>query len=839
LTISNIQKEAIMALKMLFFACLAAFAAGSAKAAWEGTGRVAAVASQGNQITLRGRNTTTFITVLAPDLVRVRMIRASSAQTPDYSWSVVKTDWPDFPVKFSYEKNCVTITTAAMRTVVQFSPFGIAFFDPNGRLISRDAREPAWDGQRMRAWKWMPSDERYYGLGEKPGPLLKNGHSYVMWNTDPAGYNALTDPMYQSIPFFLALRQGRAYGIFFDNTYRSSFDMGAESPEYYSFGAEGGELNYYFFWGPDPKAVIRRYTELVGRTELPPLWSLGYIQSSIKYYPESTVRSVADNFRTRHIPCDGIFLDNIHMRDNRVFTWDTLRFHDPKHLISDLRAMGFRIIAITDPGVKVEKGYWVYEEGVKGGHFLLKRNGETYTGIIWPGVSVFPDFTLDKTRQWWATLFGQLLKDGISGFLADMNEPTIDAVPLDQGWVPAPLDSDVVFYDHGLKSPYNKSHNVYGMLMSRATRDAFRMFRPDERPFVITRATYAGGQRYAAQWTGDNLSTWEDLRASLRIVMSMGLSGLPFAGSDVGGFIGMPGPELYARWLQAGIFHPFFWTHTGDPEHALEPWSFGKEWEDINRKTIELRYRMLPYLYNAFYEAAQTGLPIMRPLLLDYPDDVTAMYAAPDKENNEFLFGDDILASPVVREGETERTVYLPKGVWFDFWTERRYIGPTTIKVGAPIERAPMFVRGGAIIPMRQAVEYTEQEPIDPLTFEIYPEGNSSRSYYEDDGIGYGYRKQAFLRERIDFYQNDKSMRVEISSREGSYLPPSRSIVFKIHAQENRPRRVEAGGEDLKMFSSVSSLNGNSSGAAYCPDTKTLWIKVADPEEAITIDIQK
>ncbi len=807
-----------------------------AQAEWRGVGNTIADPPRGNQITFHNAQAQVTLTVLAPDLVRVRMIRAPG---PDYSWAVVKNDWPRVTVNFSGDKQTREIRTSEIEVRVGLAPFLIAFSTAQGELISKDAREMAWDGKQVRCWKSMPPDEHYYGLGEKAGPLDKRGHSYVMWNTDPAGYDANTDPMYQTVPFFIALRQGQAYGVFFDNTYRSSFDLGAEAPDYYSFGAEGGEMNYYFFYGPDPRKVVARFTELVGRAELPPLWSLGYIQGSARYYPESAFRFVADNLRHRHIPSDGIFFDTNHMDGNRIFTWDAKGFPDPQRLISDLRRQGFRAIEIVDPAPKVEDNYWVYKEGAAGDHFLRKKDGSVYVGVIWPGDSSFPDFTSEKVRAWWGAMMERDVKMGIAGMLTDMNEPTVDQVPLEKGWMPGPLDPEIVFYDHGLKSPYAKNHNVYGMLMSAATRDGFLRYRPDERPFVITRATYAGGQRYAAQWTGDNMSTWEDLRASLRVVMSMGVSGLPFAGSDVGGFVGYPSPELYTRWLQAGVFHPYYWTHTIDPVRPLDPWSFGVQHEAINRRTIELRYRLLPYLYNAFYQETRTGLPIMRPLFLEFPEDQTAMDSTPAGQNNEFLFGEDLLVAPVVTEGETQRKVYLPKGAWYDFRSDKAYAGPTTITVEAPLDRIPMFVRGGAIIPTRQVVEYVDQAPIDPLTFEIYPQGESSREYYEDDGISYAYRKGVFDREILSIADQQGELVVQMSSREGSYSPPHRSLVFKIHLQQSSPRHLRLGDRELPVAASSELLAKFQEYAAFDPEARILWIKIPDRSSPFVLTIEK
>ena len=545
----------------------------------------------------------------------------------------------------------------------------------------------------------------------------------------------------------------------------------------------------------------------------------------------------AENLRRRRIPCDVLFIDTLdHMDGKRIFTWNTQAFPDPAGFLAELHREGFHALENITPTPKVDDNYWVYKQGLEGDHFLRKRDGSVFVGYLWAGDCVWPDFTSSKTRDWWASLTASDLKLGMDGFLTDMNEPTADQIPHSQGWIPGPLDPQVVCDDHGLKSPYAKCHNIYGMLETAATRQGMLEFQPNVRPLVITRATYAGGQRYAAEWTGDNLATWEDLRAGIRTVLSLGVSGLAFVGSDVGGFVGYPSAELYTRWLEAGVFHPYFWTHTDDKHRTLDPWSFGLEHESINRQTIELRYRLLPYFYNAFYQETQTGLPIMRPLFLYDPADEKSMAPTPADQNNEFLFGEDILVAPVVTEGKFERKVYLPKGTWYDFWSNQTYTGTKTITVDASLDRIPMFARGGAIVPTRQVVQYVGEAPIDPLTLEIYPEGHSTRQYYEDDGTSYDYRKGVYLLETVSADDADGTVKVEISGREGSYHPPSRSLIMKIHGLPCAPRRVELDGRQLAILPSIDEMEKLKEGAAYDSESRAVWIKTPDqnfPLEAI------
>jgi alpha-glucosidase len=799
------------------------------QAEWHFIGPVTPSQPQGNQITFQNSQALVSVTALASDLVRVRMTPGARFG-PDYSYAVIKTNWPELQVEFSGSDNARIVRTPELEVRLQLAPFRISFYERTGHLIAKDADRlgMAWDGARVRCWKWMPPDEQYFGLGEKSGLLDKRGHAYVMWNTDAYGWGNSTDPLYESVPFFIGLRGGRAYGLFFDNTWRSSFDLGVEAPDQYSFGAEGGELNYYLFYGPDPKKIIQRYTELVGRMPLPARWAIGYHQSRYSYYPESYVRFIADNFRQRQIPCDALFLDIDYMDGYRVFTWDKSRFPDPPRMLADLRKQGFKVVTIIDPGIKVDPNYWVYSQGFGGSDFVKKPDGQLYIGKVWPGESAFPDFTSEKVRAWWGSLYKGLIDDGVAGFWNDMNEPSIFDVPSKT------MDLDAVFDDHGLYSPHAKIHNVYGMLMSEATRAGVMQLRPNERPLVITRATYAGGQRYASVWTGDNSSLWEHLRLSLPELMTMGLSGLTFAGADIGGFALSTSAELYTRWLEAGIFYPYCRTHSEKGSRNQEPWSFGNRMEEINRRSIELRYRLMPYLYDTFHGAAESGLPVMRALLLDYPDDPQAI-----GQNYEFLFGDDLLVAPVVKSDERQWDVYLPRGTWYDFWTDQRYTGPRHVNVEAPLDRVPIFVRGGAIIPTQQVVEYTDQAPIDPLTFEIYPAGNSTREYYEDDGLSLDYQRGVVLREQVSSDETDGSVALHLSAREGSYTPPARSLMFKVHAVRTRPRKVEINGQASQAYPSIEAMTRDVEGWVYDELAMTVSIKLHDRGTAVSAAIEK
>jgi len=721
------------------------------------------------------------ITPLSKDIIRVRFA-ATNSFGRDHSYAVVAHDRANPGAKVETTSEATTLTTASLRVVIQHQPLRISFADANGEILDSEGPEGgisfASDG-RFQVAEQLGDDEHVYGLGEKNGSLDKRGwklggYEYVMWNSDTYSYDSSTDPIYDSVPFCLVTRGGHAHGIFLDNTWRSFFDIGHRTPGFLTFGAAGGDLNYYFINGPEPKKVIERYTELTGRMPLPPLWSLGYNQCRYSYYPESRVRLLADTFREKKVPADVIWLD-IHYQDNyKPFTWNHERFPDPKKMISDLRAQHFHVVTIVDAHPKVEKGYAPYDQGIAGNYFVKNPDGSVFEGPVWPshadenpGPSVFPDFSKPSARAWWGSLYRGFLNDGVSGIWNDMNEPALFDTPT------GTLPLDVVFDNEGQPTTHREIHNVYGQLMSRATFEGLSKLRPKERPFVLTRATFAGGQRYAAVWTGDSGTDWASLRQSVSTLLGMGISGLPFVGSDISGFTGTATGELYSRWLQAGVFFPFMRSHTTFGTPDKEPWSFGWQYETVNREAIELRYQLLPYIYNAMQQASETGVPALRPLFLDYPED--ANVAGTD---DEFLFGSDLLVAPVLSEAATSRDVYLPKGDWFDYWTGKQYTNGW-IHVRVTMDSIPMFVRGGGFIFRQPVVQDTDEIPGKPLRVLVSPAPESKSALYEDDGETLAYRSGKKMIRHFQQTQNDASIVLNVSAPEGTFRPAPRALIME------------------------------------------------------------
>ncbi len=745
----------------------------------------------GKILLFQSKQGTLAITALSDDVIRVHFTTANSFGRGDL-YAVINRHWSEANAKVKIGPDSTILQTPELKVLIQQDPLRISFANADGESL--DADDPklgmAFGYGGFRVTKRLRDDEHVYGFGEKSGVLDKRGwklggYNYVLWNTDTYAHNSGTDPMYDSVPFFMVLRNGQAHGIFLDNTWRSFFDIGHDYPGLLTFGAAGGDLDYYFINGPDPKKVIERYTALTGRMPLPPLWSLGYNQCRYSYYPESLVRLVADTFREKKIPADVIWLDIDYQDNYKPFTWDYKRFPDPKKMISDLRRQHFRVVCILDPHPKVEKGYAPYDEGIAGHYFVKNPDGSVYEGPVWPsnakhnpGPSAFPDFSNPAARKWWGSLYKSLVDVGVAGIWNDMDEPAIFDTPT--GTMP----TDVVFDNDGQPTTGREIHNVYGQLMSRATFEGLARLRPNQRPFVLTRASFAGGQRYAAVWTGDSTSEWSSLRQSVTTLLGFGLSGFPFVGSDIGGFAGAPSGELYTRWLQFGVFSPFMRSHSSNSSPSKEPWAFGYRDEAINKRAIELRYELLPYIYNAMEQASETGVPALRPLFLEFPNDDHVAGI-----DDEFLFGADLLVAPVLEEGVTERDVYLPAGDWFDYWTGRRFKGGRTIHMPVTLDSIPMFVRGGGFIFRQPVVQSTDEMPGNPLQVLVAPAKESESTLYEDDGETLGYQQGDFMKRHFRQTSDDRRTTVEISAPEGSYRPASRNLILELWS-DDEPKSV-------------------------------------------------
>ena len=742
------------------------------------------------------------------DVIRIR-VAPNGVFERDFSYAF------DYSVERHTPKTTVSQTAAQVtlanyygaKVVVTRAPFAVRIVDENGATIVDDdrARPILFDpdtGEIQTSKSRNGEVETYYGFGEKAfAEMSRNGKFIVNWNTDTFSYLVGTDPVYQSIPFFYAVRDGKAYGLFFNNTFRTWFDMGASVPSRYSFGSDGGELDYFVFTGGkarSPKKVLEDYANLTGKTPLPPVWALGNHQSRWSYFPEKRVREIAEGFRTRKIPADVIHLDIDYMNGYRVFTWDKSRFPDPKKMIADLKSDGFQTVLIIDPGIKVDPNYSVYAEAKRLGMFVKSADGTELNRNVWPVASAFPDFTDPKAREWFGTQFKGDIDNGVAGFWNDMNEPGVfltDRTPKpDTTHHPdKTFPYDTPHFGEGAGGTHKRYHNVYGMQMARSTFEGVKKLRPDKRPFVLTRAGFAGIQRFSAVWTGDNYASWDHLALSVPMLTNLSVSGVPFVGSDVGGFNDRPSGELYTRWLQAAVLTPFLRSHSVGWSGNKEPWEYGDEYTPLNRAAIELRYKFLPYLYSLFYQHERSGQPVMRPLWYEFPND-RSTYLIGD----EYLVGSDVLVTPIVKEGMRWRDAYFPAGAtWINWWTGERLEGGKQHRVEAPLDRLPLFVRVGAVIPTQDVIQHTGEMRDAKLTLNIAagmaPGKTEVTDIHQDAGDGYGYRLSAWRTIRIEHGQGVLKI-----SRIGDYDGQTIRYV-EVVGISAAPREVRADGTKLEM----------------------------------------
>ena len=726
------------------------------------------------RLELTCENAVARITILAPDLMRVR-VRRDGHFPPPFSYAVARSDegWPMVDCSLHEESEALVIRTSRLLCHVARSELHITFLTPDGTPINDDEAGVglAANDEGVICRKKMFPDEHFYGLGEKTTPLDKRGLFFQMWNTDPQTYDPGDDPIYSNIPFYLALRQGLGYGLFFDNSARGWFDFGARTPGIVTFAAECGEMRYYFFYGPRLTTILERYAELTGHMIMPPLWALGYHQNRWSYYPDSRVREVARQFRRRRIPCEAIHLDIDYMDGFRCFTWHPRRFPDPAGLIKWLHEEGFRVVTMIDPGIKAERSYHVCRDGLERDAFCKYPDGKPFRGPVWPGQCYFPDFTSPHVREWWGELYREMAELGVDGFWNDMNEPVVfghvgDTFP------------DIVQHDwEGQGADHRTAHNVYGMQMARATAEGLMRLRPNERPLVISRSVWAGSQRHNMHWLGDNRSNWESLRNTMPLILNMGLSGMPFTGPDTGGFSGTPDGELLARWTQMSAFLPFFRNHTAKGTGDQEPWAFGERWERIIRAAIELRYHLIPYLYTTFWQAAQHGLPIVRPLFLAFQDDPRTASL-----EDEFMCGDAFLVAPVTTPNATSRPAYIPGGLWYDFWDNTPLLGPQDTRLHAPPEHIPLLVRAGSAIPAWPVMQHTGERPVEMLILHVYP-GDGQSLLYEDDGHTWNFQRGNYRLTRFTCTADRNRLRIE-RTVSGAFQPPYDCIQVLLHGVE-------------------------------------------------------
>jgi len=730
-------------------------------------GSLVSFSQDGKKINLQTTNGRAEVIVYGPGIVRVRICK--QIFDSEFSYAVI-AEPQECEVSVKDESSQVVLATDSLIVNIAKDPVRFTFLTKDGQLLNED--DPAfgttWVGEEVNTYKTLQEGEHFTGLGEKTGNLDRRGESHTNWNTDNYAYRVTDDEIYSSFPFYVGVHHGLCYGIYFDNTHKAYFNFGASNDRFSSFGADAGDMDYYFIHGRNIPEIIERYTWLTGRMPMPPVWALGFQQCRWSYFPDTEVLNIARNFREKKIPLDVMYLDIHYMDAYKVFTWHPERFSNPSGTLAALKEIGIRTTVIIDPGVKVEEGYDAYEDGVKQDVFIKYPDGTDYTAQVWPGWCHFPDFTRPDARKWWGDKFSGLVNDGVEGFWNDMNEIA--------SWGEGATPTIVRLDWEGTGASYKKAKNVYGMLMSRSTYEGTRELMQGRRPLILTRAAFSGAQRYTAKWTGDNAASEEHMMLGVRLVNSLGISGMAFSGVDVGGFSGESTPNLFARWITIGAFTPFFRVHKEYNQKSSEPWSYGEDIETISRNYISLRYRLLPYLYSAFYEAHTTGMPINRPLILDHMMDENCWK---NEYQHEYLFGPNLLVAPV-ESAQKAMKVYLPEGTWYDFFTGEKYTGGQEIFTECPLDKLPVFARGGGFIPMQSITQSTMEKPDDIQYLHVYfGDEKASFLYYEDDGLSYDYEEGKYLTRRMVF--DPENRQIILEKPEGNYPGRFSKISLIIH----------------------------------------------------------
>jgi len=656
---------------------------------------------------------------------------------------------------------------------------GIAKFVPKGFNLSQMPSfalkaEPQEKGMLPSNWQLYPIMEKkkghasayldvpqgtsLYGGGEVTGPLLRNGQSIKLWNTDSGAYSVDNGKrLYQSHPWVMGVRpDGTSFGILFDTPYKAKLTT---NDERINFETEGELFRIFVIDRESPQAVIKGLAELIGTMPMVPRWALGYQQCRFSYTPASRVIEVADTFRIKRIPCDVIWMDIDYMDGYRIFTFNPQTFPDPAALNRDLHIRGFHSAWMIDPGAKVDSTYFVYKSGTANDVWVKTAQGKEFHGDAWPGACAFPDFTQPKTVRWWADLYKDFLDKGVDGVWNDVNEPQISNTPTGT----MPEDNKHLGGDKIPAGPHLKYHNVYGYLMVKASREGIMKARPQNRPFILTRSNFLGGQRFAATWTGDNASWESHMTMSVPMILTLGLSGQPFSGADVGGFLFNPDANLFGRWMALGAFYPFSRGHACAGTINKEPWAFGQKVEDVSRMALERRYVLLPYYYTLLHEASETGMPIMRPVFFADPKD-TLLRA----EEQAFLIGENLLVVP-----EWAQNPALPKGIWRNL-----SLIPGDDKDSY---QAKLKIRGGAIIPTGKIIQNTNEKSLDPLTLLVCldEKGEAHGTLYWDEGDNWSFKDGNYSFQHFTAIRTaDNKVQVKITQKKGKYITENNDMAI-------------------------------------------------------------
>lgn len=711
------------------------------------------------------------ISVYSENVIRVQI--SKNDKIDNFSYALVSNEKPNYNA-FTIENfsNTILLSTKALKVEIEKAPsLRITFKDSKGTILNEDmagnGMGTTFIGDKTTVYKKLQEGERFVGMGESLGNLDRKGSVVTTWNTDNYKYDNDKIPMYISIPFYMGVLKDKVYGMFYDNSFRGTFNFGASNTRFSSVSFEGGDMDYFFIHDNNLGKVLNHYSSLTGRMPLPPKWSIGYHQSRCSYYPENQVMFIAESFRNKKIPLDCIVLDADYLHEYEPFRINTTRFPDMKGMAAKLYNKGIELTASVNPGIKIDPSYEAYNDGLKKDVFLRFTDGEIFKTDIYPNMNHYPDFTDPKSRNWWIDQMKIYQDLGINGYWNDMNEPAIGGQA---------MPDNVIFDFDGKKATQLEAHNLYGYLMARSSFESFKKYGGNKRPFVMTRSAFAGVQRYATVWSGDNQAKDEHILLGVLLNNQMGLSGLPFVGPDLGGFNGDGNKDIFKRWVEVGVFSPFLRNHREPFSAANEPWSYGEEAEAIAKTYIEFRYKMMPYMYSKFYDASKTGMPISRSLCIDNPFD-SKVYST--NYQYQFLFGDAFLIAPLTSK-ELSKVIYFPESNWYNIYSDAVISGNQELLQNFPMYNLPLYVKESSIVPLQSVTQSTKEKPTEVLYLHVYNGTIENQfQYYEDDGTTLNYENKMFYKRMIQFNPKDKSL--VLSNVEGNYVSNFKKIKVILH----------------------------------------------------------
>ena len=774
----------------------------------------------GKAISVHAGDATVRFIFYAPDVVRVDFLPVAGTVF-DSSFVVIRDTTVPVSVAVSDADSALTLSTAGLTVMMRKMPLRISYRTSAGQLL---LSEPVSGGlatqmtARLGTFALDPA-LHFYGTGERGIGLDLHGRSFDSYNTQNYGYSGPLSTMNINVPLLCTTG---GYAIYFENTYQGRFDLGASDGARWWYRASGGELSYFLIAAPTVKDQLERYTWLTGRQPLPPRWALGFLQSKFGYQNEAEARGIVRTMRQEQIPCDGIILDLYWYLNMGDLAWNPSSWPSPFQMMSDFLADGIKTIVITQPDITAYS--LNFGEASNGGYVATNATGQPYYLSNWWSCNcnaILLDVTKPSARSWWWSKHPPFFGSQLAGLWTDLGEP--ERHP-----------DDMVHY----LGSTAKVHNIYSLLWARTVFEGFNQFRPNQRLFNLTRSGYAGIQRYGvATWSGDVGKSFSGLAVQVPMLLNMGMSGIAYHNSDIGGFCcGLTTPELYARWMQFGAVCPITRAHgTGQP---TEPWGYGTQVEDICRNFLDLRYRLLPYIYTMAYENYTTGIPLARPLFFDDPSDPLLAH-----ESSSYLFGESILVSPVVTAGQTSKSVYLPAGRWIDIWSGQAYQGGQTVIVATPLETMPAFVKEGSIIPMQPLMDFSDERPLDTLMLAIFPSRTRPAHFtlYEDDGKTLLYQSGAFALTEFTEELAETTMIIDLHPAAGTYTgrPSRRAYLTEVHGVSGAPHSVRENGLGIPQRSSYGELRQNGDGFFYDLGGGLLYVQtVTVPESLYQIAVQ-